>query len=157
MVLRIAIKIHLAYLWYVLRHKWYVFIECCKLGIPWLGIIHDWSKFRLSEWFAYVYYFHIFVKDHKNKNAYYKPFDWAWFLHGYKRNKHHWEYYVMHKEDGTLVAFEMPKRYLKEMLADWKGAGKAQGNPNTCKWYLENRNNMILHKKTKQWIEERLI
>ena len=49
---------HLKYLCYVLRHKWYVFIECCKLGIPVRGLVHDLSKFRPSEWFPYANFIH---------------------------------------------------------------------------------------------------
>ena len=30
-------RAHLAYLSYVLRHKWYVLLECAKLGILWRG------------------------------------------------------------------------------------------------------------------------
>lgn len=32
------------YLSYIIRHKWFVFIAACKLGIPWRGITHDLSK-----------------------------------------------------------------------------------------------------------------
>lgn len=46
-------KRHLQYLWYVMRHKWYVFVECCKDGIVWRGIIHDLSKFSRAEWGPY--------------------------------------------------------------------------------------------------------
>lgn len=47
-------KKHLRYLKYLIRHRWYVFLECCKLGIPWRGIVHNLSKFLPSEWFPYV-------------------------------------------------------------------------------------------------------
>lgn len=35
-------KPHLQYLWYVLRHKWFVFVECCSLGIPLQGGESPW-------------------------------------------------------------------------------------------------------------------
>ena len=50
----------------------------------------------------------------------------------------------------------MPDKYRKEMLADWKGAGKAQGTPNCKKWYLINKNKMRLHPETRRWIEENI-
>lgn len=71
-------KRHLKYLSYVLRHKWFVFLAACKLGIPWLGIIHDLSKFRLSEWLPYARHFHNPDGSHKEvrgKTGYYKPTD----------------------------------------------------------------------------------
>lgn len=49
---------YLLYLRQVLRHKWYVFWECCKLGIPLLGIVHDSSKFLPSEFFPYARWFY---------------------------------------------------------------------------------------------------
>ena len=45
------------YTWYIIRHKWYVFIECCKLGIIWRGIWHDWHKFLPGEFFPYAIHF----------------------------------------------------------------------------------------------------
>ena len=54
------------------------------------------------------------------------------------------------------VALRMPERYAKEMLADWRGAGRAYGNPDTKAWYLKRRNNIILHHDTRQWVEEQL-
>src|SRR5690606_19659246 len=90
---------HLKYLCYVLRHKWYVFIECCKLGIPIRGLVHDLSKCRPSEWFPYVNHFH--NSNPRDKTGYYRPydtgdrsFDNALFLH-LKRNKHHWQWWVL--------------------------------------------------------------
>lgn len=89
------------YLNYVIRHKWFVFLECCKLGIPYLGIIHDWSKVLPSEFIPYARYFYgekgDNIKKSRDKTGYYKPydtgnslFDFAWLLHQ-KRNKHHWQ------------------------------------------------------------------
>ncbi len=47
-------KKHFQYLWYVLKHKWHVFVECCKDGMVWRGIVHDISKFSPTEWAAYA-------------------------------------------------------------------------------------------------------
>ena len=51
-------KKHWQYLKYVLKHKWHTFKAARALGITWLGIIHDWTKFLPSEWFAYVNWFY---------------------------------------------------------------------------------------------------
>src|SRR5664280_1736204 len=95
------------YLWYVVCHRWFVFIECCKLGIPWQGIVHDLSKFRPSEFFPYARHFHgVGAKEWRDKTGYYKPtdtgdsaFDFAWFLHQ-KRNAHHWQYWIFPSDPG---------------------------------------------------------
>lgn len=48
-------KRHFAYLKYVLRHKYFVFREGLKLGVPILSLIlHDWDKFLPDEWFPYA-------------------------------------------------------------------------------------------------------
>jgi hypothetical protein len=52
---------------------------------------------------------------------------------------------------------EMPKKYRKEMLADWIGAGQAQGTPNTLAWYETRGKNLPLGPETRTWIEAHLI
>lgn len=159
---------HLKYLRYVLRHKWYTFIECCKLGVPLLGLLHDLSKFSWSEWSPYVEYFYgkrysdhdlklaaslgVFVKSDAELEY---DFNVAW-NHHQKRNKHHWQYWVLREDEGYMVVLPMPDQYRREMLADWKGAGKALGKPDTRTWYLKNRNLILLHVDTRQWIEAQL-
>jgi len=158
-------KRYLAYLRYVLKHKWFVFLECCKLGIPRLGIIHDWSKFLPSEFLPYARHFHNPDGSHKevhNKTGYYKPtntgdavFDFAWFLH-LKRNRHHWQWWVFPEDESGVKILPMPYHYRREMLADWCGAGRAQGTPDTAAWYTENGHKLQLHPDTRKWVERML-
>ena len=148
------------YLSYVIRHKWYVFLECCKVGIIWQGIIHDLSKLKPSEFFPYANYFYGRPRD---KTGYYKPtdtgdkdFDFAWLLHQ-KRNRHHWQWWILPEDDGGIKILDMPLKYRKEMLCDWRGAGKAQGyGDNTDKWYAVNKGKMQLHRDTRKWIEDNI-
>ena len=154
-------KAHLKYLSYVLRHKWYVFIACCRMGIVWQGITHDLSKFLPSEWFPYANYFYANPsKPKRNETGYYKPydtgdesFDLAWLKHQ-KRNPHHWHYWTSPKGNGGIKLFSMPIRYRKEMIADWIGAGRAQGKPDTRAWYEANKDKMQLHEDTRAWVEQ---
>lgn len=150
------------YLSYVVRHKYYVFIECCKLGIPWRGLVHDLSKLLPSEFIPYANFFYGNNKRIRDKTGYYKPtdtgdtaFDFAWLLHQ-KRNKHHWQWWILPEDKGGVKVFPMPDVYRKEMLADWRGAGKAQGKPDTKAWYLANSHNMQLHPETRTWVERQL-
>ena len=41
----------------VLQHKWRVFINCAKCGLPWRGFMHDMSKFSPIEFFESAKYF----------------------------------------------------------------------------------------------------
>ena len=157
---------HLRYASYLLRHKWFVFLECCKLGIPVRGILHDWSKFLPSEWIPYANFFYgPKAKPARNETGYYKPtdtgdaaFDFAWLLHQ-KRNRHHWQWWVLPEDDGGEKVIDMALPTRKEMLADWRGAGRAQGHTeaNECRdWFLANKGKMRLHRRTAIWIKQQL-
>lgn len=196
-------KKYLRYLNYLVKHKWFVFLEGCKEGIVWQGITHDISKFLPSEFFPYVEYFygnkkncwnckHITesggqcdlnwagigdgeqgktckdyiesgIKKGRDKTGYYKPtdtgdkaFDFAWLLHQ-KRNKHHWQWWVLPEDGGGLKILEMPLKYRKEMICDWLGAAKAQGyGDNRKKWYEKNKDKMKLGPETRKWIEQKI-
>ena len=157
---------YLRYLSYVLRHKWYVMIECMKYGLILEAIVHDISKFYPSEFLPYANHFYgsaSNISKGRDETGYYKPtdtgdaeFDFAWLLHQ-KRNKHHWQWWCVPEEYGGLKAYDMPLKYLKEMVADWRGAGKAQNKPDTLKWYLSNKEKMTLSPDSRLWIEDELI
>ena len=160
---------YLKYLSYVLRHKWFVFIECCKLGIPWQGIIHDISKFLPGEFIPYARYFYgKWMKEaewHGDVRNYVPwkytemgvkaALDKAWLLHQ-KRNPHHWQFWILKYDSDGIKILAMPDKYRKEMLADWIGAGKAQGKPDTKAWYEANKDKMQFHPETRKWIETML-
>jgi hypothetical protein len=154
---------HLRYGWYVVRHRWFVMLECFKERLIWQGLVHDWHKFLPSEWKGYVMKFGGSIDAGRDKSGGYLPeqsgiaeFRYAWFLHQH-RAKHHWQWFVMVSSDGKgLKVFPMPDKYRREMVADWKGAGRAQGKPDTIKWYLDNCRRMILHPETRKWVEEKI-
>ncbi len=50
----------------------------------------------------------------------------------------------------------MPDVYRREMLADWRGAGRALGKPDTKAWYQFNKDKMKLHSDTRSWIDGQL-
>jgi hypothetical protein len=147
-------KRYYKYLSYVFRHKWFVFLEGRKLGISsWHLFWHDWTKFLPLELISYAHTF----RDSKGNKQYipHKDFNRAWNSHE-KMHKHHWQYWVLIKDTGELVPLEIPERHKKEMLADWKGAGRALGFPDTAKWYNNNSDNIMLHDNTRLWIESQL-
>lgn len=160
------------YLKYVIKHKWFVFLECARMGMPWRGVVHDLSKFRPSEFFPYANHFHgrfrdVAAAERKKGIGYYKPtdtgdpaFDHAWFLHQ-KRNAHHWQYWTLPVDLGGIKVLEMPVECVKEMVADWVAAGKAQGTylhgddhyQATRRWYAVNCHRMCLHVRTRELVE----
>jgi hypothetical protein len=161
---------HVKYLKYVVRHKWFVLVECWKRGFYWRGLAHDISKFLPSEWVPYVEYFctnrretEFWDLQAKYGCAELAPwgasvedhFNFAWLLHQ-RRNPHHWQYWLLKQDDGPMFPLPMPHRYVVEMLCDWIGAGKAQGKPDTKAWYLKNRDRIILRDASRKWIEREL-
>lgn len=138
------------YLWYLARHKWFVFLSGLKRKAPlWNLIIHDWSKFLPSEFFPYANYFY----GSKDQDS----FNRAWNYHQ-KRNKHHWQYWVYTEDSGATITLEMPEKYRREMLADWDGAGMAiHGIQDTKNWYIKNRAVYQFHPETRKKIEADLL
>lgn len=145
---------HFKYLKYVARHRWFVFVECVKLGIPWHGVTHDLSKLLPDEWFPYAGFF--YGKQDEDEGYYHQPgadkaFDEAWLKHQH-RNAHHWQYWRLREDDGNTKLVIMPKKYVKEMLADWRGAGKAQGFERIGPWYEKNRAKIEIHWSTRAYL-----
>ena len=147
-------KAHWQYLLYVIRHKYFVFKHCMRLGVPlWRALVHDWSKFTSAEWKPYVDFFYRSTMPVQQANP---AFQLAW-LHHQKSNAHHWQFWLLvNDEDGT-AALEMPETYVREMLADWAGAGQAiTGHVDPVGWYWKNGHKMIFHDKTRAMVEELL-
>jgi len=134
-------KKHLKYLNYVLRHKWFVFLAGLKTGAPiWRLIIHDYTKFSRAEWTPYVESFYSGRLREETKEIFQK----AW-LHHLHNNPHHWLHWVLMHEDGTRSAFEIPPKLVKEMVADWMGAGRAiTGYWDIEEWYKKSKPSMLL-------------
>lgn len=135
------------YFKYVAQHKWYVAIECIKMGMPIHAISHDLSKFLPSEFLPYA------VKFYSGDYAYkyfevQNNFEKAWLLHQH-RNKHHWDYWI----NSTGVALPMPRKYVKQMIADWRAMGRKFGD--TAKaYYLKSVPMNKLHSATRNEIDK---
>lgn len=148
-----TMKRHLAYAKYVIRHKWYVFWACRALGVSlWRAFAHDFSKLRASEWFAYAATFYE-VDGSKKKYTETPEFKRAWCLHQ-KRNDHHWQQWVVNMDSGGFESLPMSEAAMREMLADWVGAGIAITGRNEVKtWYEGARSKMNLHPMTRGFVE----
>lgn len=151
----------LRYFSYVIRHKWFVLIECWRRGLIWRGLVHDWHKLLPDEFFAYVSQFGGGIQTGRDKTGYYKPedtgnpaFEEAWHRH-WHRADHHWQFWVQFKHGygsggprWELEALKMSRDAWQEMLCDWIGAGRAQGKPDTQHWFATHKGDMKLHPHT---------
>ena len=112
-------------------HKWLVFKLCCKIGEPWRGFMHDWSKYSWTEFGEGIKYYtgnHSPIIEAKKANGYSK----AW-LHHKGRNKHHLEYWL--DENAPEKTPIMPYKYAAEMICDKLAAGMAYQGKNFTKEY----------------------
>lgn len=154
------------YNWYVIKHRWFVMLECFSLRLFWRGLTHDLSKLSLIEQRGYISRFGDSIKTGRDKSGGYVPtdsgnreFELAW-VHHHNANDHHWEYWCTPRHDGTFVVYPMSPKALVEMVCDWRGASRAQGTPKesvdvaVLNWYEENKYRMVLHSDTKLHIEE---
>lgn len=165
-----------AYGRYVFRHRWFVFQAARRLGVPWLGLLHDLSKFDPKEWTPYVERFYgrgqrpdgTVVTEAELPADVKFAYDYAWLMHQ-KRNKHHPMYWLTHfntrnpvrpdRVPGDYEALPMPERYVREMLADWDGARRAGAEGakrTTAAWYEANGAGLPLHPQTRALVERLL-
>ena len=123
-------------------------------GVPIFRLlIHDWTKLLPCEWFAYA---ENFYGTKKSGEIVKDRFNAAW-LHHIHWNKHHWNYYVLVNEDGSRVAIPMPEKYVREMVADWFGAGRAiMHSWDISDWWEKHKSGIILHPQTQIRVEQLL-
>ncbi len=132
------------YLLETLKHKWFVLVAGLRIGgIPlWRLLIHDWTKFLPAELPHYNRQFFGSKDDPLG-------FAMAWNHHE-SHNPHHWGYWIARSGKYAGQALAMPDSYLREMVADWHGAGRAyQGSWDMKKRLDENLHRIVLHPVTR--------
>lgn len=147
----------LKYLTLLMKHKWFVFLACLRVGVPvWRGLVHDASKFSSSEFMQYAKY-----SFGGKKNG--DEFAAAW-LHHQNCNPHHWEYWISrsaHKFGPSTdenYCLPMPETYVREMVADWMGASRAYtGSWDMTDWLKKNLPKIKLHPNSRNTVENVLI
>lgn len=151
-----AWKRHLTYLRYVLRHKYFVWRGCRIVGgvSLWRAVLHDWDKFLPDEWLPYARTF--YAPDGAKQYVESPAFAVAWNRHQ-KRNRHHWQWWLLTWDRGETEPLPMDDADIREMLADWIGAGWAiTGEPDPRPWYEKNREEIQLHPASRGLLEELL-
>lgn len=139
---------HLRYLAGFVRHKRWVWAEGRALGVPpWNLVVHDLSKLLPDEWLPSV--------RHAYGRSELSPAGMAASRRAldrhHRRNRHHPEAWLRHGEP-----LPMPDVYRREMLADWRAAGRRHEGMSTRGWYLANRHRLPLHPETRAWVEREL-
>ena len=139
----------------IITHKWWVFYYACKLGIPFRGFMHDWSKFSPIEFFESVKYYQGSsspIPACKEANGY----SLAW-QHHKGHNPHHYEYWIDNIDNGG-TPIKMPYKYVLELVADYLAAGKTYQKDNFTfkseyEWWKSQRQIRNMHEDTKMFLD----
>ena len=139
----------------VMKHKWIVFKLCCRVGEPWRGFLHDFSKFSPTEFFESIKYYNGNISPItvcKKENGYSE----AW-LHHKGRNRHHDEYWVDFKT--KQVAPVIPYKYIVEMACDKMSAsivynGKNWNNSSEYDYWMKEKKKAIINPKVEHFFDE---
>lgn len=135
------------YFWLTLKHKWYILIASRIVGKVslWQALKHDMSKFSHVEYSGYQ---QRFFGNADNPEGFAK----AW-LHHENYNPHHWGYWIPRSGKYAGQPLPMPESYIREMLADWMGAGRAYGGSwDMSDWLSKNLSRIQVHSDTKMQI-----
>lgn len=113
--------------------------------------LHDESKFDVDEYKAYDDYFYNLGPSHSYLAI--DDFRVAWLKHIHK-NPHHWQYWVLIDDDGSINALDMPLKYIIEMICDWWSFSWIKGDLyEIFDWYDKHKDNMILSDRTSVTVE----
>lgn len=173
-----AMTKYIRYIRYILTHKYYCALALISLGHYWQALTHDISKFSPAEFFAYADWFSdesfLAIKFNCERlkgqvdNPEYKRRKHAYdaaVLHHYHNNPHHWQYWCYVNRwcfsdvdtTASVIAIEMPDKYVIEMVCDWLAAGKALNSQQSAlDWFNHNESSMLFHTATKAKVRQLL-
>lgn len=141
----------------ITRHRHLVMLNCFRVGLVGRGLLHDLSKYSLTEFRVGVKYY----QGNRSPNAAERDAcgaSTAW-MHHKGCNKHHFEYWTdLHPQTLVYSAVPMPTKYLVEMVMDRIAACKVyKGRDYTCASPLEYlqkaRDSRLLHPDTSVRLE----
>ncbi len=142
----------------ITHHKFLVAQGCFKVGLYKQGILHDMSKYSLTEFRVGAKYFQG-TRSPNNAEREENGYSSAW-LHHKGRNKHHFEYWIDYASDGdgNLAGMKMPDKYIIEMFMDRIAASKvymkdSYTDRSPLEYYNRGKGKIILHEHTRELLE----
>ncbi len=146
---------YLRHLRTIIKHKYYVWIECFRVWLYRQWLVHDLSKFSITEFFisAKYYQWKSSPIDKERIEIWYSK---ARLNHKWK-NKHHFHYWI-DIDRWQVIPVQMPYKYVLEMCCDFIWAGKAYNNVSNDKWEplkyrTEKINKDLIHPLTVAQVE----
>lgn len=142
-------------------HKWLVMRYCFRLGMYKQGLLHDFSKYSLTEFMVGAKYYQG-NRSPNNAEREDKGYTSAW-LHHKGRNKHHLEYWLDYDlENGGIKGMKMPVKYVVEMFCDRIAASKNYNRDTyrddmPLQYYKKGKGKQLLHPDSAQLLEKLLM
>lgn len=148
----------------ITKHKLIVMNLCFKCGLIKRGLMHDLSKYGITEFCSSAKYFQGSRSpiDAEKEDIGYSI---AW-QHHKGHNPHHWEYWIDNVGTKQNDPIRIPYEYVVEMVCDWVGASIVYSN-NSCdfdkpypapyEYYKAHLNERIFHPDTKTLLEHFLL
>ncbi len=141
------------------KHRFKVFKNSFKVGIPFQGLIHDLSKYSFQE----------FNKSKKYYNGHYSPIYnermneglySSCFVHHTNKNKHHYEHYIDFYK-GDILLPKIPYKYSLEYVIDVISAsqtylGKNFKKDEPLKYFLNHSTTSLMHSMNIEYIKQLL-
>jgi hypothetical protein len=137
------------------KHRFIVFKNCCKLGIPFRGLFHDLSKYSSKEfWPSTKYYRGVGspILNERKETTYSNIWN-----HHTNRNKHHFEYWIDLCNNFIFIR-PMPYKYALEYVADVISASKTYNGKNftpgmPLNYFSARKHTYLMHSTTKEFVE----
>ena len=71
------------------------------------------------------------------------------------RNPHHWQYWILHNDDGTTTILDMEYPYIIEMICDWWSFSWEQNDLfQIFDWYDKHKKQIKFSRNTRKTVED---
>ena len=141
----------------ITKHRLIVMAGCFQVGLYWQGLVHDLSKYSVTEFWQGARYY----QGNRSPNTAEreeKGYSEAW-MHHKGRNRHHYEYWSdMNRQTRVYEPVPMPRKYLVEQIMDRRAAcmvyqGKDYTDASALAYFMKSRERDLMHPQNKQELE----
>lgn len=145
----------------ITAHRHQVMKNCFKAGIPVQGLLHDLSKYTLTEFIPGARYYQGFRSPNECERET-KGYSAAW-IHHKGVNKHHFEHWIDYNyKTRTQMPVPMPRKYIAEMFCDRVAASKIYmksdyRDDSALKYFERGKQTRFIDKNTSDELEMLLV
>ncbi|MDD3795606.1 MAG: DUF5662 family protein [Lachnospiraceae bacterium] len=149
----------------ITEHKVQVMKHCFAIGLYYQGLMHDLSKYTPSEFLMGCKYYQEGKRSPNNGEREDKGYSFAW-MHHKGRNRHHFEFWTDYslnprESKQPIVAVQMPRNYVAEMLMDRIAASKIYlkedyDRHEPLKYFQRGKSHYLMHPQTCRELERML-